>query len=100
MKLAECRIGNSTYVACDEYKLVEGNTYLVHTDHTGYFLGKFKGPLRVYSSEYVFHECTFYKKNYRNMLVADTFKKEVMVDLFSMITREFKWMIPIEEECE
>lgn len=88
MRIVECCIGDSTYVECDEYQLVRGNTYLVHTDRTGYFLGTFMGSLRLYRSEYVFHDCTFYKTNYRNVLVSSTYKKEVGVNLFSMITRE------------
>jgi len=92
----ECRIGSSLYLVCDEYKLVQGNTYLVHTDRTGYFLGTFVGSLRLYSSEYVFRNCTFYK--HKHHLVPCSFQTNMVADLFYMTTREYKGMATIEEE--
>jgi hypothetical protein len=95
--MTECRIGSSLYLVCDEYKLVQGNTYLVHTDRTGYFLGTFMRSLRLYSSEYVFRNCTFYKPTHFKVLVPCAFQTEVVADLFYMTAREYKGMDTIEE---
>ncbi len=85
-------ISDHMFVECDEYSMIVGNTYLVNSDRTGYFLGTYKGYRHLFTPIFVFENSQFYVRTNQGVLVASgkPYKTEIVVDATSATVRKCK----------
>ncbi len=87
--VCDCTIGDRTYTECDEFTMTKGNTYLVHSDREGFFLGTYSYASRSIGA-FIFQPSTCYEYNYYGELVPSkrAVKAEVSVCMTDIIVRE------------
>jgi hypothetical protein len=89
MYICDVQLDGRIYKEVDEFTMTVGNTYLVHSDKTGYFLGMYYDVSRSLGS-YAFQNCQFYKHDYYGNLILSEQKNSpvVIVSMVHIIVRE------------